>query len=233
MTQDIFKQLKKIKETNALASDWKQRGLEDLKSHMKANPVKSSPMSSKPPVSNITTLILVIALVVIAIIILKNYIGVDTIPNPTASVEPTIEDSVTPSTTVKPSDTQKPTISNSATPTPSQTPTNTTTATPTQSQNLSCSPNYTYIDPSSSSTSDYLINFRATGGTGEYSWSAPTASPSNGTGENFTTSFINSGPGTHPITVTSGNKEYTCNVVIGQSSGGSPTPTPTTQSMQP
>jgi len=60
------------------------------------------------------------------------------------------------------------------------------------------------------------LNFSALGGSGTYSWSAPSGSPASGTGSNFNTSFGTSG--TKFVTVASGSQTTTCSATISQQS---------------
>lgn len=55
-------------------------------------------------------------------------------------------------------------------------------------------------------------NFTASGGTGNFSWSAPTGNPAAGSGGNFSTSYSNSG--SKIVTVTSGAHSAQCNVQV-------------------
>lgn len=58
----------------------------------------------------------------------------------------------------------------------------------------------------------------ATGGTGSYVWSAPGAKTTTGTGSNFSTAYTTEG--TRTVTVTSGSKTATCEVVVLSSPTG-------------
>lgn len=71
---------------------------------------------------------------------------------------------------------------------------------------LKCTPTVQTVDVNQSAA------FSANGGAGVYSWSAPGSNTVSGTGSNFSTSYPSSG--TRAVTVTSGGKTATCNVVV-------------------
>jgi hypothetical protein len=66
--------------------------------------------------------------------------------------------------------------------------------------------------PAQSPLVDQPVSFTATGGTGAYTWSAPSGSPPSGSGSAFTTSYA--GSGTYIATVTSGSATATCEVSV-------------------
>lgn len=71
---------------------------------------------------------------------------------------------------------------------------------------LTCAPAMQTIDI------NQTASFSANGGTGTYTWSAPGANTTSGTGKNFSAVYQSSG--TRTVTVTSGSKTATCNVVV-------------------
>lgn len=71
---------------------------------------------------------------------------------------------------------------------------------------LTCAPALQTIDI------NQTANFAANGGTGTYTWSAPGANTTSGTGKNFSTVYPSNG--TRTVAVTSGSKSATCNVVV-------------------
>ncbi len=73
-------------------------------------------------------------------------------------------------------------------------------------QELVCAPSNQSVDV------DQLAAFVASGGTGQYSWSATAGTPSSGTGATFSTKYTSSGSKT--VRVTSGNKTASCQVVV-------------------
>ncbi len=73
-------------------------------------------------------------------------------------------------------------------------------------QTLQCTP------PQQTANQNQSVYFAAIGGNGTYTWSAPSASLQSGNGNNFTTSYYNSGNQT--VTVQSGGQTANCNVQI-------------------
>ncbi len=84
---------------------------------------------------------------------------------------------------------------------------NVAVATP-QNPTLQCSPQTQSANP------NQPVYFTATGGDGNYSWSANGGSPSNGNGQSFSTTY--SASGSKQVTVTSGGTTANCNVTVNQ-----------------
>ncbi len=61
-------------------------------------------------------------------------------------------------------------------------------------------------------TVNQMVHLAATGGTGAFTWQAPTGSPAGGSGPSFATSYAEAG--THTVTVSSGNQRATCTLVV-------------------
>lgn len=80
------------------------------------------------------------------------------------------------------------------------------TVTVDQPGNLVCAPS------SQTKQVNQTVSVSATGGTGTYSWSAPGATTSSGSGTNFSTTYTTTGGKT--ITLTSGNQTATCGVAV-------------------
>jgi len=74
---------------------------------------------------------------------------------------------------------------------------------------------------------DQTVSFTAVGGSGTYTWSAPDAVVTTGSGQGFSTRYKVTG--TRTVTVTSGTENRTCEVVIQ----AEPTPTTTTPPSTP
>ncbi len=72
-----------------------------------------------------------------------------------------------------------------------------------------CTPNFQTVNVNQTAF------FSASGGDGNFSWSAPGANPSSGNGSNFTASY--SSAGTRSVTVTSSGSSATCTVQVNQS----------------
>ena len=69
--------------------------------------------------------------------------------------------------------------------------------------------------PSNQNTSiNQNAAFSVLGGTGVYSWSAPQANPTSGSGSNFAAKY--SSPGSKAVTVTSGSQSRVCNVYVNE-----------------
>lgn len=91
------------------------------------------------------------------------------------------------------------------------------------------SPPVTCAPPSQTVAVGTPASFQASGGTGSFSWSAPSGTPPTGAGTNFSTRYATAGPRT--VTLTSGSSTNTCTVQVVTS----PQPltcAPTTQSAQ-
>jgi hypothetical protein len=71
------------------------------------------------------------------------------------------------------------------------------------------------VPPSQAGVGGVPVPFSATGGSSPYTWSAPTGTPSTGSGTTFSSTFPSSSTTTtHSVTVTSGGVTSTCTVTI-------------------
>ncbi len=80
---------------------------------------------------------------------------------------------------------------------------------PPQFQQLQCTP------PTQTANANQTVYFSATGGNGQFTWTAPNSSAQSGNGGNFNTSYSSSNSGYQTVTVRSGDgQQTTCSVLI-------------------